>query len=373
MINEEKLRAFGANIQRLITKQNLSLEESYKMFCQVLSNQQSDLQQGAFLAALTSKGETIEEIIGAWQAICEMDTVPANIDATEPIIENSGTGMDKLKTFNVSSAAAIVASACGAKIARHGARALTSFCGTVDILESLGLDVDCDIELVERSIRQEGIGLFNGMSDKVHPGGLGRILSQIRFGTTLNIAASLANPARPTHGLRGVYSESLLEPISHVMASIGYVRGMAVHGRADGYDGGMDELSVCGESLIHEFQGFSKTESYTLRPEDVGLKTIPFAEIATTGDMKTERKRFLKVLTGKEFQGCIDFTCLNAAATLYISGRTSSIREGIQMARDAIYSGDAIDKLKRWVTTQNTDPESGLVRLEKQLRALETE
>lgn len=372
MTDEKALKAFGANIQRLIGKQNLSREETYDMFREVLGNEQPDLQQGAFLAALVGKGETTEEIVGAWRAIFDMDTVAASVDATDPIVENSGTGMDTLKTFNVSSAAAIVAAACGAKMARHGARALTSFCGTVDILESVGLDVECDVRLVEQSIRQEGIGLFNGMSAKVHPGGLGRILSQIRFGTTLNIAASLANPARPTHGLRGVYSESLLAPVSDVMASIGYARGMVVHGRADGYEGGMDELSVCGESVVLEFSGSAIKESYMLRPEDVGLNATPFAEIATTGDLKTERERFLKVLTGDGHQGCVAFTCLNAGATLYIGEQAKSIEEGVRMAYDAIASGAAIDKLRRWVSIQNADPDRGLGCLNAELRALET-
>lgn len=322
------------------------------------------------MAALVSKGETIEEIVGAWQAIFEMDTVAVNIDTTDPIIENSGTGMDTLKTFNVSSAAAIVAATCGAKIARHGARALTSFCGTVDILESVGLDVECDVKIIEKSIRQEGIGLFNGMSAEIHPKGLGRILSQIRFGTTLNIAASLANPAKPTHGLRGVYSESLLRPVSDVMASIGYTRGMVVHGRADEHEGGMDELSVCGETIIHEFSESVTKNLYTLRPEDVGINPTPFAEIAATGDLKTERKRFLKVLSGKDYQGCIDFTCLNAGATLYIGKQAKSIAEGIRMAYDAIVSGAAIDKLRRWISIQNADITKGLACLDAELRAL---
>ena len=191
MTDEQALKVFGANIQRLINKEDLSREEIYTMFCQVLGNEQPDLHQGAFLSALVSKGETVEEIAGAWQAIVEKDTVAVSLDSAEPIIENSGTGMDSLKTFNVSSAAAIVASACGAKIARHGARALTSFCGTVDILEAVGLDVECDVQTVERSIQEQGIGLFNGMSAKIHPFGLGRILSQIRFGTTLNILSMI--------------------------------------------------------------------------------------------------------------------------------------------------------------------------------------
>ncbi len=371
MVTDEKaLKAFGANIQRLICKQNLTQEETYLMFREVLRNEQTDLQQGAFLAALASKGETTDEIVGAWRAIYELDTITACADVSGPIIENSGTGMDSLKTFNVSSAAAVVASACGAKIVRHGARALTSFCGTVDILESIGLDVECDARTVERSIRQEGIGLFNGMSAKVHPGGLGRVLSQIRFGSTLNIAASLANPIKPTHGLRGVYSESLVVPVADIMAAIGYVRGMVVHGRADGCDGGMDELSVCGETVVCEFSESGERHSYLFRPEEAGLSIIPFAEIAATGDLRTETERFLSVLTAKGHDGCIDFTCLNAGATLYIGEQAHSIAEGTRMAYDAIISGAAIEKLRRWVWAQNADPERGVACLDKKLQSL---
>jgi len=368
--DDKALKAFGANIQRLICKQNLTQEETYQMFREVLCNEQPDLQQGAFLAALASKGETTEEIVGAWRAICELDTIAASVDVSGPIIENSGTGMDTLKTFNVSSAAAVVASACGAKIVRHGARALTSFCGTVDILEAIGLDVECDARTVEQSIRQEGIGLFNGMSAKVHPGGLGRVLSQIRFGSTLNIAASLANPIKPTHGLRGVYSESLVVPVGEIMAAIGYVRGMVVHGRVDGCEGGMDELSVCGETVIYEFSESGASHSYLFRPEDAGLSTIPFTEIAATGDLRTETDRFLTVLTAKGHKGCIDFTCLNAGATLYIGEQSKSITEGVRMAYDAIISGAAIDKLRRWVSVQNADPERGVACLDQKLQAL---
>lgn len=368
--DERARKAFGATIQRLIGKQNLTQDETYGMFREVLGNEQPDLQQGAFLAALVSKGETTEEIAGAWRAIRELDTIAASVDVPGPIVENSGTGMDTLKTFNVSSAAAVVASACGATMVRHGARALTSCCGTVDILESVGLDVECDVRTVEQSIRQEGIGLFNGMSANVHPGGLGRILSQIRFGSTLNIAASLANPVKPTHGLRGVYSEALVESVGDIMAAIGYVRGMVVHGKADGHDGGMDELSVCGESVVHEFSGAGARKSYSLRPEDVGLRTIPFAEIAATGKLKTESDRFLRVLTAQGHPGCIDFTCLNAGATLYIGEQATSISEGVRMAHDAIRSGAAIEKLRRWVSVQNADPNRGVACLDRKLRTL---
>ncbi|HSO67871.1 MAG TPA: anthranilate phosphoribosyltransferase, partial [Desulfatirhabdiaceae bacterium] len=197
----EELKQFGWTIQRLIEKQDLSTAESDYMFRQILLNRQPDLQQGAFLAAMTSKGETPQEIAGAWSAIMETDTAQVSEDLGFPLVENSGTGMDQLKTFNVSTAAAVVAAARGACLARHGARALTSTCGTVDLLDAVGIDVNCDIKTTVKSIQQTGIGLFNGMSAKVHPNSLARILSQIRFGSTLNIAASLASPCRPTHGL----------------------------------------------------------------------------------------------------------------------------------------------------------------------------
>ena len=236
--DDTALRAFGADIQRLIDGHDLSRERTYELFREVLLGEQPDLQQGALLAALVAKGETPEEIAGAWQAIVEFDTVPAAVNAAGPLVENSGTGMDALKTFNVSSAAAVIAAAGGARMARHGARALTSRCGAVDILEAVGVDVDCDGASVERSIREAGIGIFNGMSPAVHPGGLGRILSQIRFGSTLNIAASLANPVRPTHGVRGVYASGLVGPVGEVMLEIGYERAMVVHGYDDRREAG---------------------------------------------------------------------------------------------------------------------------------------
>ena len=366
-MSEDRLRSFGASVQRLINKEDLTREETYTLFREVLTNEQPDLQQGAFLAALTSKGETAQEIAGAWQAIQEIDTVDVTGDFNGTLVENSGTGMDSLKTFNVSSAAAIVACSCGAPIARHGARALTSFCGTVDILESVGLDVEGDVEMVERSIRTEGIGLFNGMSAAVHPRALGRILSQIRFGSTLNIAASLANPVRPTIGLRGVYSEWIIPLVSSVMKEIGYTKAMVVYGKDDLQEGGMDEISITGETVLRTFDNGREQDS-VFRPEDVGLKVAKFEDIATTGDLSMETQRFVQVLAGTGPEACIDFTCLNAGALLNIAGIARDLKEGVELSREAIEKGAALEKLQRWVMVQNREPEKGLRRLERVIK-----
>ncbi len=360
--SEESLKSFGANIQKLIRKEDLSRNESYEMFRSILLNQQPDLQQGAFLSALVSKGETYQEIAGAWQAIVELDTAAVEGELDAPIVENSGTGMDQLKTFNVSTAASVVAAAGGARMARHGARALTSSCGTVDLLEGIGIDVECEVDKVAESIRKEGIGLFNGMSSKVHPQSLGRILSQIRFGSTLNIAASLASPCRPTHGLRGVYAEELVPKVSHVMKDIGYQRAMVVHGFDAEKKKGMDEMSILGETLVHEFTTDGDEQTFLLAPEDVGLERADYPSIAATGDIHKELVRFMKVITGTGHPECVDMTCLNAGAVLYLVGKAENIGKGVEMSREIIETGQALAKLSRWVTIQTDSSKEGLKR-----------
>jgi anthranilate phosphoribosyltransferase len=358
-MDQTALKEFGATIDRVIQKKPLTEEEAYTMFRAVLLNEQPDLQQGAFLAALVAKGETVEELAGAWRAIYEVDTVHASDDLPKPLFENSGTGMDGIKTFNVSSAAAIVAAAAGVRIARHGARAITSVCGAVDIMEAVGINVECDVKTVEKSILQAGIGLFNGMSPKVHPGGLGRILSQIRFGSTLNIAASLAHPCRPAHGLRGVYSETIMEKVAETMRRVGYERGMVVFGKDDATNAGMDELSITGETLAIEFTGNSRSK-ITFSPEDVGLKRARTSDILSTGNLADEADRFLKVLSGTHFSACIDFTCLNAGAILYTAGKCSDLKTGVDMSRETLETGRAFQKLQEWRAEQGRDPQIGI-------------
>ena len=360
---EDSVKKFGGNIQKLIEKNDLSRNQSYDMFRQVLLNDQPDLHQGAFLAALTSKGETPQEIAGAWQAIVELDTTPVSKQFATPLVENSGTGMDRLKTFNVSSAAAIVAAAGGVRLARHGARALTSTCGTVDLLEAVGVDVECDVQTVENSIEQIGIGLFNGMSPKVHPQSLARILSQIRFGSTLNIAASLASPCRPTHALRGVYAKNIISHVSEVMKEIGYQRAIVVHGLDAAKDTGMDELSTIGESVVSEFFPDGRNINYSIAPEDVGLPRANFEQIAATGDLQTEAVRFLKVISGVDYPECRDITCFNAGAIFYLIGKVDSINQGVVYAREVIETKMALRKLCQWVSVQAETDHSGLATL----------
>jgi anthranilate phosphoribosyltransferase len=360
------LREFGASVDALIRGEHIGRQRTRDMFREVLLNMQPDLQQGAFLAALTSSGPTPEEIAGAWEAIFEIDTAKARPEVGAYLVENCGTGMDRIKTFNVSTLSSVVAAAGGVYMAKHGARAITSKCGIVDMVETLGVDVECDVSVVKRSVEVAGIGLYNGMSAKVHPQALYRILSQIRFGTILNVAGSLANPASPEVGVRGVYSRELVLPLARTMREMGYRKGIVAHGLDGSGERGMDELSTLGRSIIAEFHEDGEVSSYEIAPEGMGLSVGEEKEILSTLDRNVEALRFVRVLLGKEKGSRRDMVALNTAPILYLNGNASSLEEGVAKALDLLEGGKGFDKLKDWVKVQNsTDPGEKLERLER--------
>jgi len=365
--DEESLRYFGSRVDGLIRGTSLSREEAFLLFQQILKNEQPDLQQGAFLAAITAKGATPQEIAGIWQAIYETDTVKVQPQVSCPLAENCGTGMDAIKTFNISTAASLVAAAGGVIMAKHGARAITSKCGTVDILEALGVDVECEPETVKRSIERAGIGIFNGMSSKVHPCALGRILSQIRFGTVLNVAGSLSNPARPEMAVRGVYSRQMVMPIAQAMQEIGYKRAYVVHGRSTDGQRGMDELSTLGCTLVAEITEDDGLQTYTLRPQDLGLACGDEHALLHSGRMDEEAVGLLRILEGREAGARREIVCLNAAPLLYMAGKAADLKEGVEKAAEIMDSGLPAKKLREWVACQNSDPGPRLERLEEML------
>ncbi len=355
-------KAFGQCITRIISGTNLSKEESYWAFCRVLNNEVTDMQQGAFLAALTAKGESADEVAGGWQAIYELDTEKVSVSGVAPVVDNCGTGMDTFKTFNISTASSIVAAAGGVKVARHGARAITSSCGTVDIAEALGVDVECDVSLVAKSIEQSGLGLFNGMSPKVHPMALGRILSQISFGSPLNIAASLANPALPKMAVRGVYSKALLVPVAEVMRLIGYTHATVVYGTIAGSSKGMDEALVCGITYgarLHDGQ----IEEFSFSPAECGVELHNPELLGADKDIHQAAVNMASLLSGKGDHARQDAILLNAGLLFELTGKAATLKDGVAMARGYLEDGKAMEKVQDWVAAQNSDPSQGLAKL----------
>ncbi|MBU0462737.1 MAG: anthranilate phosphoribosyltransferase [Proteobacteria bacterium] len=356
-------REFGAIITRLIQKENLTRNEAKQAFTSVLNNDITDMQQGAFLAALTAKGETKQEVAGSWEAIYDLDTTKVDLESKIKPVDNSGTGMDTFKTFNISTAASIIAAAGGIPMARHGARAITSFCGTVDIAEALGVDVECTAALVVKSIETAGLGLFNGMSPHIHPMALGRILSQIYFGSTLNIAASLANPALPSIGVRGVYSKKMILPVANVMQEIGYTSAIVLHGSIDESDKGMDEASVCGITHCAQISEKGWINEFIIDPKKLGLAVKDYNDLAPEKDIETESKRFAALLNNRENSARKDAALLNAGLIFLVADRATSLEDGIEQAAKLLEAGTAFETLEKWVAAQNTDPKKGLAKL----------
>lgn len=365
---EERLKFFGGKVDALIKGNDLSRTEARDLFREVLLNQQPDLQQGAFLAAMTAKGATPEELAGSWEAIYDIDTVKVRPEVPGPLVDNCGTGMDTIKTFNISTAASIVAAADGIFMAKHGARAITSRCGTVDVVEALGVDVECDVSVVKRSIENAGIGMFNGMSAKVHPQALGRILSQIRFGTVLNMAGSLANPALPTYGVRGVYSLEMMMPVAKTMREIGYKRAFVVHGMDAQERRGLDEMSTLGPTHVIELSEDGELNQYAVSFSDLGIDPADEKILLCKLNKETEALEQVRVLSGEDRGSRRDIVCLNAAPIMYITGHASDLAEGYHKACDIIDSGKAIKRLTSWVSMQQSgDASEKVEKLEKMI------
>ena len=362
IMDEHSLKSFGEIISLLIARQDLPRKTARQMFCDILSDIQPELHQGACLAALRMKGETDEEIVGCFEAIYAMDTNKVEL-GNIPLVENCGTGMDSLKTFNISTLSAVVAASAGVPMARHGSRAITSSCGTVDLCEALGVDVECDVSLVQKSITTCGLGLFNGMSPHVHPGGLGRILSQIRFGSTLNIAASLANPALPKIAVRGVGAPDQIKSTISVMKKIGYQKALVFHGLDRDENQGMDELSTLGISMMGILKENGEIEFTEIHPEQVGISKGNYEEIRPKDNIEEEALCSLQLLAGRAGTSRTDIVALNAGAILWVSDKTKSLEEGIEAAKNEIQSGRCLTKLMDWTRIQNREPELGLSRV----------
>jgi anthranilate phosphoribosyltransferase len=364
---EEQARAFGAVVARLTRKQNITREEARDCWRQICEEQQCDLQQGAFMAALKAKPETPEEVAGTFEALYELDTIKVDVKTPEPLIDNCGTGADTLKTINISTGAAIIAASCGLYVVRHAARAISSNCGAIDVVEALGVNVESAPDLPKQSIEQAGICAWNAFLPSIHPKTLGRVLSQIRFGSTINIVGPLLNPTMPAYKVMGVATPDMIDIEVQTLRELGFKRAFVMHGRDDSSDRGMDELSTLGTSNIAELRPDGSIVNSTITPQEVGLRSASFEDLASARDVKQNALMLLRVLLGKDEGPRSDIICLNAAPVLYVMGRAKDIREGIDMARHAIRNGQALKKLREWVSCQNVTPADGLPILDRMI------
>ena len=371
MENEEtRWRDFGAIVARLTRGENLTREEACDCWRQICEEAQTDLQQGGFIGALKAKGETPEEVAGTFEALYEHDTLKVEVDTPEPLIDNCGTGADTLKTFNISTGAAIVGAACGLYVVRHAARAISSNCGAIDVVEALGVNVESAPEVPKQSIERAGICAWNAFLGTVHPKTLARVLSQIRFGSAINLVGPLLNPTMPTHKVMGVPALEMIDIEVRTLRELGFKRAFVMHGLDDNSDGGMDEVSTLGTTHVAELEEDGSIETCTISPEDFGIGRAQYEDIASSRDVQRDALTLLRVIAGRDLGPCRDIVCLNAAPLLYVMGKADGLPQGLDMARQAIDDGRAMKKLRDWVTWQNHKPEDGLPTLDKMIEQM---
>ena len=324
-------------IRRVVEGRDLDREEMHAVFGEVMDGTASDVQKSAFLVALRMKGETPEEITGAALAMRERVT-PLNVDR-ERLVDTCGTGGDGRGTFNISTIAALVAAAAGANVAKHGNRAVSSACGSADLLLALGVHIDLDASRMSRVLEETGIAFL--FAPKLHPamGAVAPIRRELGVRTIFNLLGPLTNPAFARRQVLGVYAAHLVEVIARVLLALGADHAMVVHSHD-----GLDEISISAPTHVCEIRG-GEIRDYTLEPESLGVERAPIEEIA--GGDSTENARIaLAILSGETDDARRDIVAVNAGAALYVSGAVSTLRDGVALASNTIASGAAMRKLE---------------------------
>jgi len=349
---EEDLRNFGRIIGALAAGKGLSRAEAKECYRQVILNEQPELQQGAFLIAHLAKGPTTAELAGAWDALYEYDTATIEPDFAEDCCDIVGTGSDALKTVNVSTPAAIIAAACGVRVAKKGARLVTGVSGATDVLELMGLAIDAPLDAAKRCLEEHSICYLPG--EAFLQAGWGRLIQSMRFTSAFNIIGPLTKPcAKTTSIVIGAYAESLLPQLIEVLHETGTKAAMAPYGMSDRHEEhlGIDEISVCGPTRIVELQA-GKTERYTLTPADFGVKQCDYSAVASRESARGNALAILAVLTGRDEGPLADLFAVNVAAVLRVADREQDLKQGTRLAREAIASGAALAKLRALICGQ---------------------
>ena len=291
----------------------------------------------SFLTALSAKGETVEELTAA---VAVMRTHVTRIHTCKPaVLDTCGTGGDVKGTFNISTAAAFVASGAGIIVAKHGNRSLSSRCGSADILEALGIKINLLPEKIEEAL--EAIGIAFLFAPNLHPAMKYAMPARKEIGkrTIFNILGPLTNPASATHQLIGVYDRHWVEILANVLANLGTTHALVVHG-----EDGMDEITTTSSTLVAEASA-SKVKVYKVAPEEFGIKRAR-PEDLTGGSASENAKIILGILNG-ESTPQRDIVVLNAAAAIYAADKAGSIKEGISLAEKSIDTKKALEKLLR--------------------------
>ncbi len=327
------------SIETLVSGRSLTFEQAAGVMEEIMSADATPAQIAAFITALRVKGETVDEIAGL-ASIMRAKAIPVKV--TPPVVDTCGTGGDNSSTFNISTATAFVAAGAGLKVAKHGNRAITSHCGSADVLEALGVKIDLGAEAVAECLETVGIGFM--FAPIFHPAMKYAAVPRREIGirTVFNILGPLTNPARAESQVIGVPNQEIGNKIAFVLHRLGTKHSLVVHGID-----GMDEISISGRSLVWKADEQGVSPPYEISPLDFGFKEASRTEIS--GGKPEENAETLRGILGGEKGPRRDIVVMNAAAALVAGNQAPDLKQGACLAQEAIDSGRALEKLDRLV------------------------
>ena len=333
-------------IEKVVSKQDLTYDEAYTVMNEIMNGETSQVQNAAYLAALSTKSakaETIDEISGSAAAMRDHALKVAH---DMDVLEIVGTGGDHAGSINISTTAAFLIAAAGIKVAKHGNRAASSKSGAADCLEALGINISLSPEKCVELLKEINICFLFAQKYHASMKYVGAVRKELGIRTVFNILGPLTNPAHPTTMLLGVYDEYLLDPLAQVLMSLGVKRGMVIYGQDC-----LDEISLSAPTSVCEFKdGWFKR--YTIQPEDFGFARGSKEDIVG-GSAEENAQITRNILNGTEQGAKRNVVLMNAGAALYISGKAASIADGIKLAAEMIDSGKAMDTLEAYITASN--------------------
>ncbi len=350
-------------LAKVVSKVDLSEDEAYNCMIEMVNGEADEIQSAAFLTALAVKGESAGEITGFVKAM-RSKCIEITTDLNDPLVDTCGTGGDRFKTFNVSTTSAIIAASSGVAVAKHGNRSITSKCGGADILEALGVNINCNSHGVSLCLERAGMGFM--FAPNFHPAmkRMMPIRKKLGIRTVFNILGPLTSPANAEIQLLGVFEPEYVDLIVEVLKNLGVKRAMVVHGYDENNNPAMDEISTIGKTRIAYLEeGIITIEE--VNPEDFGIKRSDPKYIKSPETIEDNLKVVKAVLEGKnnsnEENARLDLCLVNTAAILFIAGKADTLEDGVKIARNSVKSGSAVKKLLELVdisnSTEFSDPE----------------
>lgn len=329
-------------LRGLIRGENLTRNEAAKLLDKLLDGTATDAQISAALVALAVKGETVEELAGMAEAM-RSHSVKIN-SIHENFIDTAGTGSSRVKTFNVSTAAAFVIAGAGLPVAKHGSRAATSKSGSADVLSALGVNVSASREISEKCLNEIGICFMFAPLYHASTARVAAVRRELGVHTTFNLLGPMTNPANAPFQIMGVWHRDLIAPIAETLRALGTKRALVVHGLD-----GLDEITVSAKTSVAEITP-EFIKFYEVSPEDFGFETVENIENLRGGDAAQNALIIKEILQNKRADAAAgSLVLMNAAAAIFVGGKAGSLIEAAKLAIESLESGNALKKLEKLI------------------------